>query len=170
MTLRNTGAMILEAVKVVDSPLGKISIAATSRGLAQLEILPSTSRPKEFSDSARASAILASASEQLGEYFAKKRTKFDLPLDLVGTEFQRSVWRELMKIELGETMSYGEVAKAVSKPLAARAVGGAVGANPIPIIVPCHRVMGSTGKLTGYSATGGVATKTKLLTLEGVLK
>lgn len=162
--------MILEAVKVVDSPLGKISIAATSRGVAHLEILPTANRPKEFSDSAKASEILASASLQLEEYFAKKRKDFDLPLDLVGTEFQRSVWKELLKIEFGETLSYGEVARAVSKPLAARAVGGAVGANPVPIIVPCHRVMGSTGKLTGYSATGGVATKTKLLKLEGILE
>lgn len=170
MTLRNTGAMILEAVKVVDSPLGKISIAATSRGVSHLEILPNTGRPKEFSDSVKATQILASASLQLEEYFASKRKDFDLPLDLVGTEFQRSVWNELLKIEFGETMSYGEVAKAVSRPLAARAIGGAVGANPIPIIIPCHRVMGSTGKLTGYSATGGVVTKTKLLKLEGVLK
>jgi methylated-DNA-[protein]-cysteine S-methyltransferase len=162
--------MILEAVKVVDSPLGKISIAATSRGVAHLEIMPAASRPKEFSDSAKASEILASASLQLEEYFAKKRKDFDLPLDLVGTEFQRSVWKELLNIEFGETLSYGEVAQAVSKPLAARAVGGAVGANPVPIIIPCHRVMGSTGKLTGYSATGGVATKTKLLKLEGVLE
>lgn len=162
--------MILEALKVVSSPLGRIAIAATSRGVANLEILSDTSKPKEFSNSNSASQQLEAAAQQLSEYFANKRKNFDLALDLVGTEFQRAVWGELLTIEFGATKSYGEVANAVSKPLAARAVGGAVGANPVPIIVPCHRVMGSTGKLTGYSATGGVATKTKLLQLEGVLR
>lgn len=162
--------MILEALKVVSSPLGRIAIAATSRGVAHLEILSDTSNPKEFSNSNSAGQQLEAAAQQLDEYFANKRKNFDLALDLVGTEFQRAVWGELLNIDYGATKSYGEVANAVSKPLAARAVGGAVGANPVPIIVPCHRVMGSTGKLTGYSATGGVATKTKLLQLEGVLR
>lgn len=135
-----------------------------------MEILSDTSKPKEFSNSNSASQQLEAAAQQLSEYFANKRKNFDLALDLVGTEFQRAVWGELLNIDYGATKSYGEVANAVSKPLAARAVGGAVGANPVPIIVPCHRVMGSTGKLTGYSATGGVATKTKLLQLEGVLR
>ena len=161
--------MILEALRVVSSPLGSISIAATTRGVAQLEILSKSNCPVEFSSSVSASKILDVAAEQLNEYFAHKRSEFDLPLDLIGTEFQRAIWQELLRISYGATRSYGDIAKAVSKPLAARAVGGAVGANPVPIIVPCHRVMGSTGKLTGYSATGGVATKTKLLQLEGVL-
>jgi methylated-DNA-[protein]-cysteine S-methyltransferase len=162
--------MILEALKIVPSPLGSIAIAATARGIAQLEILADTTKPKEFSSSTTASKLLDEAADQLREYFDKKRRSFDLKLDLTGTEFQKAVWDELLNIEFGVTRSYGEVANAVSKPLAARAVGGAVGANPVPIIVPCHRVMGSTGKLTGYSATGGIATKTKLLQLEGVLK
>ncbi len=162
--------MILEALKVVSSPLGRIALAATSRGVAQLEILTDTAKPKEFSNSQKASQLLEDAATQLAEYFASRRQGFDLALDLQGTEFQMAVWQELLNIDFGATKSYGEVALAVSKPLAARAVGGAVGANPVPIIVPCHRVMGSTGKLTGYSATGGVQTKTKLLQLEGVLK
>lgn len=162
--------MILDALKVVDSPLGKIAISATDRGLSHLEILDSTKLPREFSNSTHASKLLDKTAQQLAEYFAGKRKRFDLPLDLGGTAFQKSVWEELNQIGFGETKSYGDVARAVEKPLAARAVGGAVGANPVPIIVPCHRVMGSTGKLTGYSATGGVQTKTKLLQLEGVLR
>jgi methylated-DNA-[protein]-cysteine S-methyltransferase len=104
---------------------------------------------------------------QLEEYFAGRRRQFDLPLDLHGTEFQKRCWQELLKIPYGETRSYADVARAIGKPSAVRAVGLANGQNPIAIIVPCHRVIGSDGSLTGYG--GGLETKRKLLELEGAL-
>ncbi len=102
---------------------------------------------------------------QLGEYFAGERQDFDLRLAPEGTPFERSVWDELRKIPFGETRSYGEIAQAIGRPGAARAVGRANGANPIPIVVPCHRVIGSDGSLTGFG--GGLEAKSRLLEIEG---
>ena len=106
--------------------------------------------------------------EQLREYFAKERTSFDVPLDLSGatSDFQREVYDQLLKVEHGHVMSYGQIAREIGKPDQARAVGQAVGANPIPIIVPCHRVIASDGRLTGFS--GGLKRKVVLLKLEGI--
>ena len=112
--------------------------------------------------------IIAKAEKQLEEYFKGKRKSFDLPLAPEGTEFQKSVWRELSKISYGETISYGEQAKRIGKPKAMRAVGGANGKNPIAIIVPCHRVIGANGTLTGFG--GGLKAKTYLLELESRAK
>jgi methylated-DNA-[protein]-cysteine S-methyltransferase len=112
--------------------------------------------------------ILRSAVQQLEEYFAKERTSFDLPLDFagVGSGFQRDVYDRLLEIGYGHVASYGQVARDIGKPDMARAVGQAVGANPIPIVVPCHRVVGSDGALTGFG--GGLAAKVSLLKLEGI--
>jgi methylated-DNA-[protein]-cysteine S-methyltransferase len=107
---------------------------------------------------------LAKARQQLTEYFAGERKDFDLPLSLRGTEFQLLVLEELKTIPYGETTSYGDIAKRIGRPKAVRAVGAANGRNPIPIIVPCHRVIGSSGDLTGFG--GGLDTKTALLRLE----
>ena len=104
---------------------------------------------------------------QLSEYFSGSRRQFDLPLDLRGTAFQLAVWEKLLGVPYGETISYGELALEIGKPTAARAVGAAVGANPIPIIVPCHRVIGKTGELVGFG--GGLDLKRRLLALEGVI-
>lgn len=104
------------------------------------------------------------AIEQLRAYFAGKLTDFDLKLSPDGTEFQRSVWRALLSIPYGETTTYSAIAKQIGRPAAIRAVGAANGANPIPIVIPCHRVIGSNGKLTGFG--GGLPTKEKLLKLE----
>lgn len=104
---------------------------------------------------------------QLFEYFSGSRRQFDLPLDLRGTAFQLAVWEKLLGVPYGETISYGELALEIGKPTAARAVGAAVGANPIPIIVPCHRVIGKTGGLVGFG--GGLDLKRRLLALEGVI-
>jgi methylated-DNA-[protein]-cysteine S-methyltransferase len=104
------------------------------------------------------------AVKQLREYFAGRRAEFDLPLAPEGTEFQRTVWRNLQDIPYGETISYGELAKRVGNPKASRAVGAANGQNPIPIVIPCHRVIGANGKLTGFG--GGLPTKEALLALE----
>ena len=111
--------------------------------------------------------IAAEAVRQLRAYFSGKLRRFDLPLDLRGTEFQLRVWRELETIPFGETRSYGQIAAAIDAPRAVRAVGAANGANPIPIVVPCHRVIGAAGTLVGYG--GGLPLKKRLLELEGAL-
>jgi methylated-DNA-[protein]-cysteine S-methyltransferase len=111
--------------------------------------------------------IATEAVSQLRAYFAGQLRRFDLPLDMRGTDFQLRVWRELERIPYGETRSYLEIAEAIGAPRAVRAVGAANGANPIPIVVPCHRVIGSSGKLVGYG--GGLPLKKRLLQLEGAL-
>jgi len=108
--------------------------------------------------------ILVEAERQLGEYFAGTRTGFDLPLDPLGTDFQRRVWRALLTIPYGQTRSYADIARQIGSPAAVRAVGAANGRNPISIVTPCHRVIGSTGQLTGFA--GGLETKAYLLNLE----
>jgi methylated-DNA-[protein]-cysteine S-methyltransferase len=108
---------------------------------------------------------LAAAAAQLDEYFAGERRDFDLELDLRGTEFQRAVWDELLRIPYGETMSYGELARRLGRPERVRAVGAANGRNPVAIVVPCHRVIGADGSLTGYG--GGLDRKRALLAVEG---
>lgn len=108
------------------------------------------------------------AKKQLTAYFAGKLTRFDLPLDLQGTEFQKAVWKQISKVGFGKTVSYADIAAKLGKPLASRAVGGAVGSNPIPLIVGCHRVLGASGRITGYSGGDGLPTKRWLLTLEDI--
>ena len=112
--------------------------------------------------------LLHEARAQLTEYFAGQRTAFDLPLDLRGADFQRAVWEALLAIPYGETRAYGDIAAAIGRPRAARPVGQAVGANPVGVIVPCHRVIGHDGRLTGFG--GGLDLKRALLRLEGVLE
>ena len=113
------------------------------------------------------SEVIQQAVKQLDEYFNKKRTRFDIPLLLVGTDFQKKVWNELLKIEFGETRSYLELTKKITEPTAIRAVASANGANAISIIIPCHRIIGNQGDLVGYA--GGITSKKKLLLLEGGL-
>ncbi len=150
-----------------------IHVAASAKGLCRLSMAESSSRflaglreafpGIEWHRDDRAPVILETA-RQLGEYFQGTRTAFDLPLDLRGTPFQLKVWQALRQIPYGETRSYGEVARAVNAPKASRAVGGANGCNPVGIIVPCHRVIASSGGLGGFSC--GLEYKKKLLTLE----
>jgi O-6-methylguanine DNA methyltransferase len=147
----------------IKSPVGSLLLAASNRGLLALEF----GRGKLRSGWVESEERIAPFARQLAEYFAGQRREFDLPLDLRGTDFQKSCWRELLKIPYGETRSYADIARAMGKPTAVRAVGLANGQNPIAIIVPCHRVIGSDGSLTGYG--GGLETKRKLLELEGAL-
>ena len=113
--------------------------------------------------------VLQLAKKELDLYFAGKLTKFTFPVDLSsGTEFQRNVWRQIGRIGFGKTKSYVDIAKAIGKPKAARAVGGAVGSNPLPLVIGCHRVMGASGKITGYSGGKGIPTKQWLLDHEGI--
>jgi methylated-DNA-[protein]-cysteine S-methyltransferase len=151
------------------SPLGPMIVAATAHGLAGLwfegqKHLPDTRTwPQQPGH-----PVLRQAVAQLAEYFAGHRTRFDLPLDLQGgTAFQRAVWTALLGIPAGQTVSYGAISQRIGKPAAVRAVGAAVGRNPVSVVVPCHRVLGGDGALTGYA--GGLERKTALLRLEGVL-
>ena len=159
-----------EAVMIIDSPVGQLVLAATATGLTHVLFVDGTepweSRPAERAGSGAAGAILTATERELAEYFAGRLQQFDLPLALAGTDFQLQVWQGLKAIPYGTTLSYGELAHRIGRPSAVRAVGAANGANPIPIIVPCHRVIGSDGSLTGFG--GGMKNKRHLLTLEGV--
>ncbi len=158
------------------SPIGPVQIVSTGRGLAALE-LGKGSRKKlekwvrrtfpgvERSPAGKRHRVFE---DQLREYFEGRRQVFDLPLDLRGSDFQKAVWAQVARIPFGQTATYGEVAHLVGRPRASRAVGAANGANPVPIIVPCHRVIGANGSLTGYG--GGIENKRRLLAHEGVLR
>ena len=154
-------------VRRLESPIGRIEVVSDGSAVISLAIerggvLPHDDEPET------ADAVLERAVEQLGEYFAGERHDFDVPVDLRGTEFQRAVWEQLVQLQWGEVVSYGELGQATGRATAGRAVGGAVGANPIPIIVPCHRVLGSDGRITGYSGGEGIPTKSWLLDHEGI--
>jgi methylated-DNA-[protein]-cysteine S-methyltransferase len=147
------------------SPIGRLTLAGEGHELCAI-FFEDDGRLRDHPESAwtRDDTRLAGAREQLREYFAGKRTAFDLPLALRGTPFQLTVWRALLRIPFGATASYGDIAAQIGRPAASRAVGGANHHNPIPIIVPCHRVVGSDGSLTGYG--GGEPRKRLLLDLE----
>lgn len=154
------------AFSTMASPVGDLTLVAGDRGLvailwedddpARVPLGPIAARHDH--------PVLVETARQLGEYFAGGRTVFDVPLDFRGTAFQKQVWAQLLAIPFGETRSYGQIAHAVGRPTASRAVGAANGRNPISIIAPCHRVVGSTGKLTGFA--GGLEAKRHLLELE----
>lgn len=149
---------------VIESPVGPLRLVAVAGALTAIEFFPFVDRP-DLGERDDEDAVLSLAAAQLAEYFAGARTVFDLPLAPVGTAFQRRVWEELTKIGYGDTASYGEIAHRLGLTNAAsRAIGAANGRNPIPIVVPCHRVIGANGTLTGYA--GGVARKQQLLELE----
>lgn len=149
---------------VVDSPVGPLTLAGEDGALSGLYLCEQRHRPPRERFGTEDPAGFDAVAEQLAEYFAGERTTFDLPLRLHGTPFQRRVWEALCEIPYGETTSYGELAERIGRPGAARAVGLANGRNPVSIIVPCHRVVGSTGSLTGYG--GGIAVKRQLLDFE----
>ena len=149
----------------IDTPIGPLTIFASDTAVTRLDFAAGNS----ISASPQSMAVADQAASELGQYFAGQRTSFDVAVALLGTDFQKSVWREIERVRFGETKTYAELAGAIGNPKAARAVGGAVGANPVPIIVPCHRIMGAAGKLTGYSGGAGIPTKIQLLKLEGLL-
>lgn len=148
----------------MNSPVGCLLLAGDDSGL-RLISFPEGSRAQEPEPGWRhAPGRFEAVITQLREYFSGTRSAFDLPLAPRGTAFQLAVWKALREIPYGETISYGELARRIGRPSASRAVGAANGANPLPIVVPCHRVIGSTGKLTGFG--GGLETKAALLALE----
>jgi O-6-methylguanine DNA methyltransferase len=156
----------------VDSPIGTLQIASTAAGLAYVELPHASGRGlrgwlRRHAPAARIGQGYAPNKVAVGqvlEYLQGKRTGFDLPLDLRGTDFQLEVWSALLEIPYGETRSYADVARAVGRPRALRAVGAANGANPISLVVPCHRVIATGGRLGGYG--GGLPLKAKLLAME----
>jgi methylated-DNA-[protein]-cysteine S-methyltransferase len=156
----------------LDTPIGKLLVAGDEQGVHRITF-PTKGKPGEaalpeagWTESVR--GPVKEAVRQLKEYFAGRRTEFDLPLAPDGTGFQKSVWRHLRDIPYGETISYGELARRLGNPKASRAVGAANGSNPLPIVIPCHRVIGSNGKMTGFG--GGIPVKEALLALESKQK
>jgi methylated-DNA-[protein]-cysteine S-methyltransferase len=156
----------------IDSPLGRIELTSDGEAITYLSIEGVEGSPhgrlQHGGRLGSPDAIIEQATLELGEYFAGTRTDFDVPVKLVGTEFQQAIWHELLNIPYGAHASYGDLAARAGNPKAARAVGGAVGANPVPIIVPCHRILAGNSTLTGYSGGSGVPTKIQLLELEGI--
>jgi methylated-DNA-[protein]-cysteine S-methyltransferase len=153
--------------KIIDSPVGKLQLVGSHNGLrailwegedgSRIGLGPCTEDD--------AHPVLVKTQQQLEEYFAGQRKTFDLPLDFVGTEFQKQVWTALLQIPFGATQTYSQVASKLGNPKAVRAVGAANGKNPISIVAPCHRVVGASGDLTGFA--GGLENKKRLLELEG---
>ena len=153
----------------VASPLGPVLLARTAKGLAGVWFEGQKHHPGSLAAPVHPDdPLLSRAASQLKHYFAGASTAFDLPLDLLGTPFQQSVWRALRAIPVGSTQTYGAIAQHMAAAAAVRAVGGAVGRNPVSVIVPCHRVVGADGSMTGYA--GGVDRKLALLELEGAFR
>lgn len=151
----------------MDTPIGTLTLAADADGLRRIDFPPPRSPPADEEWIEGESRVLLQARRQLEEYFAGTRRDFDLPLSPRGTDFQRRVWNTLAEIAYGDTWSYRDLALRLGKPTAMRAVGAANGRNPLPIVLPCHRVIGADGSLTGFG--GGLPTKAFLLRLEGSL-
>jgi len=152
--------------KLMPSPVGELKLVASDKGLAA--ILWENDNPKRVPfpgmEEDPQHPVLVQVAKELTEYFAGQRSRFSVPLDFAGTEFQKAVWQALLGIPYGETRTYAGIAKEIGRPSAVRAVGAANGRNPISIIAPCHRVIGTNGKLTGFA--GGMETKAFLLKLE----
>ena len=147
--------------RIVSTPLGDITAVADAHGLTQ--VILAGDDGSVLSEATEGGPIVDAATQQLAEYFAGERMAFDVPLAPQGTEFQQTVWTALGDVPFGTTATYGEIARAIGQLTATRAVGAANGRNPIPIIIPCHRVIGASGELTGYSGGGGIETKRRLL-------
>lgn len=158
---------MFDSIIRMDSPLGRLELLARGGKIVSIEI-EKRGRLSNDGEPDKSSPVLDKARKQLAEYFAGKRKSFQVPVSLEGTDFQKSVWSAVNDIPFGKVLSYGEVGHETGRPTAGRAVGGAVGANPVPIIIPCHRVLASDGRITGYSGGNGIETKAWLLDHEGI--
>ena len=150
-----------KAVASVESPIGPITLIALGEEIIRVEL----------GKKARAegsSKVLTEAKKQIAAYFSGKLERFTVPVEADGTEFQQSVWKEISKLGFGKAISYGEIAAKIGKPQASRAVGAAVGSNPTPLLVGCHRVLGSSGRITGFTGAKGIKTKSWLLDHEEI--
>ena len=170
MTSPTTTDTALLVLRRLDSPIGRIELVGNGAAVVSLTIERDGMLPHDEHDGGTrgSDAILDRAAEQLSEYFAGTRTTFEVPIALHGTEFQKSVWALLGELKFGEVTSYGHLGLSTGRATAGRAVGGAVGANPIPILVPCHRVLAANRRITGYSGGNGVPTKVWLLDHEAI--
>jgi len=149
----------------VSTPIGDLQLVSDGQSLVKIAF---PGQYQQAEGDSKEDAVLAKAAKQLGEFFDGQRRHFDLPLAPAGTQFQREVWTQLAKIPYGEVRSYRDIAAEIGRPAAVRAVGAANGRNPLPIVVPCHRVIGADGSLTGFA--GGLERKRQLLVLEGYLQ
>lgn len=152
---------ISKAVTTIDTPIGPITLVANGEKIVNVVL----GKKAKSEGSAK---VFDEARKQFRQYFQGKIDRFQLPLEVQGTDFQKAVWREIAKVGFGKNISYGQIAKKIGKPMASRAVGAAVGANPTPLIVGCHRVLGSTGRITGFTGAKGIKTKAWLLDHEGI--
>jgi methylated-DNA-[protein]-cysteine S-methyltransferase len=153
--------ILATSVLTIESPIGPITLLAKGEKIIGVE-LGKRAKPKGQAN------VFREAAKQFEAYFEGKLTRFSLAVETSGTDFQKAVWKEIAKLPAGKTTSYGEIAKKIGKPLASRAVGAAVGSNPTPLIVGCHRVLGSSGKITGFTGGNGLKTKAWLLDHERI--
>jgi len=151
----------------LDSPIGRIALHGDDHAVTRLEIAVGGTLSTDDTPDAP-TPVLTRAAAELTEYFAGRRTEFSVAVKVTGTPFQQAIWQQLREIPFGTVRGYGELGLAIGRTMAGRAVGGAVGANPIPLIIPCHRVLASDSRITGYSAGDGVPTKAWLLDHEGI--
>ena len=150
-----------KAVASVESPIGPITLIAQGEKIIRVELGKKATAVGQ-------SKVLNQAKKEINAYFAGKLDRFSVPIEAIGTDFQKSVWKEIAKLSFGKAISYGEIAAKIGKPLASRAVGAAVGSNPTPLLVGCHRVLGSSGKITGFTGAKGIKTKAWLLDHEEI--
>lgn len=151
----------------LESPIGRIEIVSRHFAVVGVAVECDGRLPHDDEDE-RPDALLTAARRQIGDYFTGMRRRFDLPLRLEGSAFQKSIWSALVDVDWGTTTTYGRLGALLGRPQAGRAVGGAVAANPLPLLVPCHRVLGRTGGVTGYTVGQGIDTKKWLLGHEGI--
>lgn len=159
---------VIGCKKTIKTPVGQLALFSTTKGLSKVEFLDSKAKSIDFSSDSIATKHCDDAAMWLEKYFSGSESQYKGTLDLAGTNFQRAVWEQIAEIDFGNTRSYGEIANAIGKPQASRAVGAAVGANPVPLVIPCHRVMGVGGRITGYSGGEGIPTKRQLLRHESI--
>ena len=157
----------------IDSPIGPIALKSFENAVVKVDLLglaPTTAaaEPVPASTPSATAKVLVAAARQLEDFFAGKRKTLEFPVAYNGTDFQRAVWNEIAKIGFGEAITYAEIARRIGNPSAVRAVGGAVGSNPVPLVIGCHRILGSGEKITGYSGGDGLPTKRWLLAHEGI--
>lgn len=155
------------ALRRLATPIGRIEVVGDGEAIVALAIERDGMLPHDDLPEAP-DAVVDAAVVQLEQYFAGERRDFDVPVRLAGTEFQKAVWAQIAELDFGAIASYGDLGRGTGRATAGRAVGGAVGANPVPIIVPCHRILGSSGLITGYSGGEGIPTKSWLLAHEGI--
>ena len=168
--------VIFDSALTIDSPIGPIALKSHDNAVVKVDLLGSATA-RNVSNTASAAAgtatppakVLVEAAAQVRDFFAGKRKNFDFAVAYEGTDFQRAVWVEIAKVGFGEAITYAEIARRIGNPAAVRAVGGAVGSNPVPLVVGCHRILGAGDRITGYSGGDGLPTKRWLLAHEGII-